>query len=156
VSACDIDNAAEITGHAELVHADDGLGQRRDCRLDQFGIDVESILLDIDKDRNGTAIADGVCRGDEGMADGDDFVAGFDADGQQCKVKRRGAVGYGAGMSGADEIGEFPLESGHLRALRDPTGQNDTPDGLDLPLVENGLGNRDLAHAASPALSIFS
>ena len=44
--------------------------------LDQLGIDVEAVGLDVDEDRHRAAVADRVGRGDERVADGDDLVAG--------------------------------------------------------------------------------
>ena len=50
------------------------------ARGDRRGVDVEAVRLDVDEDRRRAALADGVGRGDEGVADGDDLVARADAD----------------------------------------------------------------------------
>ena len=103
-STADLDDAGEIAGHAELVHAQNRLRASGDRRLDQRRIHVERAGLDVDEHRRGAAIADGVGRGDEGMADGDDLVAGADADRQQRQVQRRRAVGHRTGVRRADEL----------------------------------------------------
>ena len=81
------------------------------------------------------------------MADGDDFVAGADADRQQRKVQRGRAARDGAGVRRADGGGELTLEGGDLGALRDPAGQNRAAGGVGLALVEPGACDGDTAAA---------
>ena len=90
------------------------------------------------------AVPDGVRRGDERVADGDDLVARADADGQKRQVQRRRAVRDGAGVRRADVVGELALEGGDLRSLGHPAGQDHATHGLDFLLVENRLGDRNL------------
>mgnify|MGYP001572360301 CR=1 FL=1 len=58
--------------------------------------------------------------GDERMADGDHFVAGAHAAGEQREVQRRRAARDRARVRRAHGRGEFPFERGDLRTLRDP------------------------------------
>jgi hypothetical protein len=77
------------------------------------------------------------------MADRDHFIVRPDADGHQRQMKRGGAVRSGAGMFGANELSEFPLEGGHFRALRDPSAENDAGGRVRLALVHDRFDDRD-------------
>ena len=71
----DRDQRRKVARHAELMHGKDGFRFRRDGVGHQRRIDVAGLLLHVDEDRNGAAIAHRVRGGDERMADGDDLVA---------------------------------------------------------------------------------
>ena len=109
--------------------------------------------LDVDEDRHGAAIADRVGRRDEGMADGDDLVAGADAE-------PRAAPG------GAPSCSSRPRRRAARRRRRRTRCSNAATSGpcvtqperidaarrLGLRLAEDGLGDRDhsaigVAHA---------
>ena len=119
-------------------------GSRADGLLDSQRVDVEAIGLDVDEHRRRAAVADGVGGGDERVADGDDLVAGADADGQQRQVQRGGAVRHGAGVRRADMRGELALEGRDLRPLGQPARLDHSCDGFDLGLAEEGLCDWDL------------
>src|SRR5690606_8284993 len=87
VSLPDCNYGREVAGHAELVNAEDRPGARRDCRLDQIGIDVVAIRLDVDEDGNSPTVADRIRGRDEGVTDGDDLVAGLHADSAQGEMQ---------------------------------------------------------------------
>ena len=136
-------DARQVAGHAHLVHAEDGLGARRDGGLETRRVDVEGVRLDVHEDRRGAAVADAVGGGDEGVADRDDLVARLDADRQQRQVQGGGAARDRAGVGGADQGGEGLLELRDPRALADPAGAQGLGGGLDLFLADVGLGDGD-------------
>ena len=106
--------------------------------------DAVPVFIDIDEDRRRAAVANRVGRRDERVADRDDLIAGADAGRQQSQVERRRAVRHRAGVRRADELGELTLERRDLGPLRDPAGKNHPAHRLDLDLVENGSGDRNL------------
>ena len=116
------------------------------------GVDVVAARLDVDEDRHAAALADGVRRGDEGVADRDHLVARPDAE-------RRGARGGAPSCSSTTAqawaaptwAANSALEGGDLRALGQPAGQDGGGGGLGLLGAEQRLGDRD-HDARSPGL----
>ena len=136
------DDGRQVAGHPHLMDAKDRPGPVGDGGLDPRRIDVEGLGLDVHEDRDRAAVADAVGRGDEGVADGDDFVPGADADGQQRQVQGRRATGHGAGVLGPDPRCELTLERGDLRPLGDPAGTKRRGDGLDLGIADRRTRQR--------------
>ena len=64
----------EIAGHTDLMHTKDCARLRTDRRLNQGGVDVVCLWIDIYENGQGSAITHTVCGRDEGVADGDNFV----------------------------------------------------------------------------------
>ena len=114
----------------------------------QLRIEIVGARLDIDEDRDRSAIADAVGRRDEGMARHDHLVAAADADGQESEMQRRRAARHGAGMGRPDTGGELAFEGGDLRALRHPAREYDPACRLGLRFIEDRLGDRDHDAAA--------
>ena len=115
--------------------AENRLGPRGDRICDAVRINIRRIELDVDKDRGRAAIPDRVSRRKEGVTDGDDFVAGLDAEGDQGQVQRRGAARYCARLSGANRGRELAFEGGDFGPLRQPAAENRAPRRIRLPLV---------------------
>ena len=119
---------------------------RRDRRLDQRRVDVAGGRIDVDEDRrrrrsSGSTLAVAMYEWLTVMTSS----PGADADGQQRQVQAGGAVRHGAGVRRADEGGELLLERGHLRALRDPAGEDDRAVRRRPPPAPiTGRGERDL------------
>ena len=67
-----------VTGQTIQMHGHDGLGALGDRSFDQGRIDIEAGSIDVDKDWNSTAQADGFDCGGKGEGAGDHFVAGPD------------------------------------------------------------------------------
>ena len=154
VGAGDRHQRGEVAGHADLVDGEDRLGPRGDRGRDGGDVDVVAAVLDVDEDRHAAALADGVRRGDEGVADRHHLVARPDADGEEREVQRGGAVRDGAGVGGADVGGELGLEGGDLRPLGEPAGEDDGGGGLGLLGAEDGLGDRDHERASRAAAAV--
>ncbi len=68
-----------VGGQAGVVHRDDGLGARRDRRLDRVRVDVQRGRVDVDQLHVGAEVAHHLGGGGEGVRGGDDLVAGADA-----------------------------------------------------------------------------
>ena len=128
----------QIARHPELMHREDGFRLRRERRFDERGVDVERRRIDVNEDRRRSAVADGVRRGNERMADGDDLIAEADTERGERDVKRRRAARHRAGMRRADGLGEFAFERRDLGALRHPAGENRAARGLRFLLVHPG------------------
>ena len=139
----DLDDGLQLTGHADLMHAEDGTRPRRDRVLDAGRVDVEGPGPDVDEHGKRAAVADHVGGGDVRMADGDDLIAGPHAHRQKRHVQRGGAVGDGAGVTRAHEGGELALEGRDLGPLRDPAREDGAARRLHFVPVHHRLGNRD-------------
>src|SRR4051794_36281588 len=111
--------------------------------LDECRGHVEGIGLDVNEDGRPAAVTHGVRRGDKGMTDGDDFIAGPNANGAERQVQSRGAVRHGAGIWRADVGCELRLEGRDLGPLRHPTGKQRTADRVYLRVPDPGLGHGD-------------
>jgi hypothetical protein len=107
---------------APIVDRHEGLGARRDGRLDCSGIDVEGGGVDVDQLHIRAKVAHHLGGGGEGVGGGDDFIAGPDAQGLQGQVQtRRGRVhGHAMQVGIAQEVGEGQLEPPCLGAGGDP------------------------------------
>ncbi len=83
-------DGVHVRRQAEQVDRADRPGPRRDGRLDPVGIDQVRVGLDVDEDRGRAGVQDRADRRVEGVADGDDLVAGFRARGpRRCTSARR-------------------------------------------------------------------
>ena len=110
-----------VAGLAVEVHGEDGLGAGRDAGLDVGRVDLPGPEVRIGEDGRGADVADRVDRGDVGQARDDDFVARTDAEGDEGKVDRDGAVADGEGVGRANTLGESTLETvDELAFGRDP------------------------------------
>ena len=74
------------------------------------------------------------------MADGDDFIAGLDADGQQRQMQGGGATRNGAGVRGVDISGKGLFEPRHGGTLADPTRTQRLGGGRDLLVAHRRFG----------------
>ena len=133
----------QIARHADLMHRENRPGLRPDHRRDAIDVDVERLRVDVDEDRHGAAVADRVRGGDERMADRDDFVPGTDAGGEQRQVQRGRAIGHGAGVGGADRLGELTFEGGDFRPLREPPRTDHPRGGVDFGIADQRLRDRN-------------
>lgn len=68
----------EVEGVAQGVGQHDGLGLGGDGGFDELGVDVVSLHIDVDEDRDGTELHDGVDGGGEACSHADDFVTLLD------------------------------------------------------------------------------
>ena len=93
------------------------------------------------------AVADGVGRGDEGVADRDDLVAGPDAERRAAPGAAR-SVQFETAQAWAapTQVGELALERGDLRPLGQPAREITAAAAVGLLGPEQRLGDRD--HAA--------
>ena len=130
----------DIHGLSEDVDGDDGLGPGRDLGLDQLRIDVE-VLVDVHEDGFGAGLADGFRGRDEAVGDGDDLVAGADAQGLEGDVDGVGAVGAADAVLPAELPGIGFLESLDVLAADEGGFADDGLDGgIDLGLDGLVLG----------------
>ena len=67
----DLQDRVHVGRLPEKMDREDGLGPRRDGLLDQVGVHGVGLLVDIDEDRLGPAVGDGLGGGHEGARDGD-------------------------------------------------------------------------------------
>ena len=111
-----------IRRQAEQIDRNDGLGREplllrhRNGALQAPAIDVESRLVDIDKDRRRAKQSDDFRRGAKGESGTEHRIAAADALGHQHQQERIGAAGAADGVARAAECGEIPLEGLHLGA----------------------------------------
>ena len=138
VSSRDGDDLSQITGHAKLMHAEDGLGARGDGGLQTIRVKIVSAWFDVNEYGYSVAIADAVGRGDERMTDGDHFAAGFHAHCPQSQVQCGGATRHRTGVQRADQRGKLPFVGRHLRPLRHPTGTDDPARSLGFCFFQPG------------------
>src|SRR5262249_22663979 len=121
----------------------DGASGWRNGRLNAGRVDVIGMRVDIDENGGCTAISDAVRSGDERMADGDDFIPGANASSQEGEMQRGGAIGYSAGVWGADTSCELALEGGDFGPLGEPTREDDAANSIGFLFVEKGFCDRD-------------
>ena len=139
-------NPPQIAGHPQLVHRQDGPGAMGDGGLEQVRIEVARFQLHVHEDRGGAHVAHGVGRGDEGGADGDDFVAGLQVQGQQGQVQGGGAAGAGHRQRRPHQGGKFLFKGLHLRPLDHPAGEDGPPGRGGLLLAQGRPGYGDWLH----------
>ena len=125
----------------DLMDAENGSGPFGDRVFNESRVEIEGIRLDVHEHGQGAAIADAVRGRDERMADGDDFIAGLDADGQQRQMQGRGAVRNGAGVLGADKGGKSLFEAGDGGTLTHPSRAQRLGDGRNLLVAHRRLGD---------------
>src|SRR5215813_2767754 len=106
------------------MHAQDGARARGDRVFDEGCVDVEGRRIDIDKDRLGAAISHRVGGGNKRMTDGNYFVPRANADCKQPKMKRGGAIRYGARVWSTDIRGERCFEGCNRRPLAYPSAKD--------------------------------
>ena len=78
VMAADFADGIEVEGLAIEVHGHDGFGARGDGFFDEFGVEVEGGVVDIDVNGPGADVGNGPTGGDKGEGGADDFVADAD------------------------------------------------------------------------------
>ena len=71
-------DGVEVEGVAEGVGEHDGLGAGAQGRRDAADVDVVGAQFDIDEDRHGAVLQNGVDGGGEAGCHADDLVAGLD------------------------------------------------------------------------------
>src|SRR5271157_3293428 len=114
-----LNDRAHVRHLAEKVHGNDGLCPGRDRSLQLCRVHVVGCLLNINKDRPGTAETDCLSRGYECGGNGDHFVAGADTHRNERCPERFRAASDTDGMLRPAEGGEFFLKLGHERPARE-------------------------------------
>jgi len=112
----DLHNGIHIGGAAGEVDRHDGFGARRDGRLDETGIDIVGIPVDIDKDGHGAGFDRGAGCGNEGVGGDDHLVAGVDVSGGEGDAQSCGAAVHGDTVPGRMRFGELPFKTFTLLA----------------------------------------
>ena len=135
--------AAQVAGHANLMHAQDGSGARRDGLFDERRVDVVGERIDVDEHRLRADVTDAVGGGDVRVTDGDHFVAALHSGSYQREMEGSRATGNGASMWSSDEICELPLERRDLGALGDPPAEDHAARGVGLRFAHYWLRNRN-------------
>src|SRR5215813_3612214 len=79
VTSCDLQNGVQITRHPHLMHWHESTCPGCDSGFNESRIDVVGGWIDVHENRLGAAIAHGISRGNERMADGNHFIAWLDA-----------------------------------------------------------------------------
>jgi hypothetical protein len=151
VALRDVGDGRHVGRQAEQVDRADGSGARRDGRLDQPGIHVVGVGLDVDEDGRRARRQHGAARRVEGVTDRDDLVSGLEVERRVDRHERQRAVGDGDGMPHADELGPPLLELGDTPALGDHPAAQDLADRLDLFLADVGTDDGD--HAGAPCFT---
>ena len=113
------------------------LGQRW---FDLRGVKIEAMRLDIHEHGHRATIANRIGGRNKRMTDSDDFIARLHAHREQRKVQRGRAIGHRTSVRRADSGCKFPLESRHLRPLRNPAAQNDASCCVRLLVAHHGFG----------------
>ncbi len=80
----DFADFGDVHGVAEVLNDDDGFGAGSDGFFDAGGVHVHAGGVDIDEDGFSADVLDGVGGGYKSEWCGDDFVAGADAEGEEC------------------------------------------------------------------------
>src|SRR6266480_2076740 len=101
--ATDLEDGIDVERLAVQMHGHDGFGAGRDGALDQFWIEIERGVVDVDEHWRGADVRDGPARGDEGLGRGDDFVALADVEEQERDMERGGAAIEADAMFGVSE-----------------------------------------------------
>ncbi len=99
------------------VYGDHRPGARRDGGIERLRIEIESLQVDVGKDRRHVGFDHGRGGGEERVGRNDDFAAGFDARGHQCDSQRDGAVDHGDAVAAAVHGGEALFELAHFVAV---------------------------------------
>ncbi len=131
-------NRVHITGIAEEMHGEDGLGARRDCRFDATRVNIIAPLVDVDKYRSSAGKDRRIGRGDEGKGGGDDLITRTDAVGQDSGVQCRGTRGRGHGVLDATDGSKSLLEGLDSLALGKLSGIDHLQNGLFFFLAQHG------------------
>ena len=140
----------QIAGHAHLVNRDDRAGARSHRIRQSAGVYVVGLRIDVYENGNGALISDRIGRCNERMTGRDDLVTWSDVEGRQSELQGRRAIGHGARKRRPDESGEFTLEGGHLRSLRNPAGEDGRSRRVGLFLGKDRHCDRDHDAAAWP------
>ena len=99
-----------VRGLPVEVHRNDGLGLRRDLRLDLIDVDVVGRGVDVDEHHLRAGHLDRLGRGDEGVGDRDDLVTRADTQRLQRDEQRVGSVGNADAMTDPAVLREGLLE----------------------------------------------
>ena len=98
------------------MHRDNRLGAWRNGLADTFGIDIQTVGLDVDEYRDRADIADRLGRRDEGEGRGDDLVALADTGREQGQVQGLGTGGTADCMLDAEIVSGFLFKRLHIGA----------------------------------------
>ena len=112
---CNSNNRLHISALAIEMDGQDGARARRDRGSDGDGIDQVVIKGAIDEHRLRASVGNGFGGGDEAVGNGDDLVAGADAEGPKDELEGIGAGADDDGVLGAAEFRPLALEGGDLR-----------------------------------------
>ena len=112
----DFHDRVHVGGLTVKMHRQDRLRARRDRSLNRSGIHGERSGIDIDQHGLRSGIADRGDAGDKSKRDGDDFIAGTNARGEQGEMQRAGAGIQCDAFRGAAIGREFLFERSHFGA----------------------------------------
>src|SRR5262245_23061078 len=112
------------------------------------GIDGQGVRSDVDKAARSTGLRQRLGRRNEGVGDGNDFVAGTDAEGLIGEAQRVGAAAYGDSARRPDERSELPLEfvdfgAAHERRRLDGAAEGVDQLTLQRPMRRDQIQKRD-------------
>ena len=99
--------------------------------------------ININESWRGTGAQDRGGGGAKGVANGDDFVARFNAEPLNDRLFGEGAVRYGDGVLHANHLGEAALELGDARTLREGARHDRFGGGVSLLATDGGAGDRN-------------
>jgi hypothetical protein len=103
-----------------------------------LGIERENVLEDVGEDRSGPEVFDDVGGRGKGERGHDHLVARTHPPRGESEMKGGRARAQGKRLGHAQGLGHRPLELGHPRPGRQPSGTQDLDDGLHLVLAEKG------------------
>ena len=148
--AGDPEDALQVAGKAELVHAQHGARARRERLLEPGRVEAERVFLDIHEDGTCAHGDDRVRRGDEAVAHRDHVVPGTHADGRERQLQRHRAIGDRDRVRRAHRRGELRLEGRDLGALGQPARAHHACGGLRLGFAEVGPHQGHPSHRLLP------
>lgn len=136
---------------AQGVGQHDGFGLGGDGGFDEVGVDVVCLHVDVDEDRDGAELHDGVDRGREACSYADDFVTLLDGPLAELGRGERAEsdeVGRRAGVDGdevldADELGQLALELCIEAACGEPAVERGFDHELEFARADDLAGRRD-------------